>query len=364
MLLEAEPANAHRFVNLEGVQVMSTAGIPPSARSAEQSDVVHKLDLRRAVDRTIVMEELARGDVGVFLSAPGPSMAGLLVDMLGSTRQKEDFFAPFLDRPTWSCFALTEPERGSDAGSLSTAITADDSGRLSVNGRKRYIGNGTRATTGVVFGRRGKSPLSIGAYVIDPTAFGFKAEALATMGLRAAQISDISFEDVALQPEAELGAHLPRGQRGIRASLQVFNQLRPGVAALALGVSWNAFDTVIEALAGLQVPKLRDRLRRIETELLSSRELVLRAARAADETGDGVLASAAKRSLCRQAERVTLDLCSLLGPRARVDNPALDKAVRDARGIEFMEGTSNMQVLNVGQSVVTSVRKLRRSTDC
>lgn len=360
--LEVEPDIALSLTDLDGVRVLRSAGVPSSAGGSALLVDGERYDMRRAADRTIIMEELARGDVGVFLSAPGPSMAGMLVDILGSVEQKEMFFSPFLERPTWSCFALTEPEHGSDASALSATVGTDETHGQRVTGRKKYIGNGSRAATGVVFARRNKSPLSIGAYIVDPTRPEFEATPRATVGLRAALISDISLDRLPLGPGAELGAHLPRGQRGILASLRVFNQLRPGVAALALGVAWNAFDVVATELRTSTSPRLRDEMNRIARELSASRHLVRRAASAADATGDGVLASAAKRSICRQAERVTLDLCRVLGPSSRLEHPRLDKAVRDARGIEFMEGTGNMQVLNVGQAVVTSPDKLRPAT--
>ena len=352
--LDRAPADAAAYTGLEGVRVLRTAGIPAASGGADIVVRGERFTMRRAVDRAIIMEELARGDVGVFLSAPGPSMAGLLVDILGSAEQKESFFAPFLAGPTWSCFALSEPERGSDAGSLTTWVSEDGEGHLTVSGTKRYIGNAARATTGVVFGRRGRSPLSIGSYIVDAGRPEFDATARETIGLRAAQISDVELRDLPIQAGAELGAHLPRGQRGILGAVQVFDQLRPGVAALALGVAWNAFDVVRTALARTRSAGLRDRLAEIENDLLGCRHLIRRAADIVDAGGGGVHASAVKRSACRLAERVTLDLCALLGPTARIEQPRLDKAVRDARGIEFMEGTGNMQLLNVAQSLVKS----------
>lgn len=342
------------YIELEGVQVLRTAGIPDASGGTDIVVRGDRFTMRRAVDRAIIMEELARGDVGVFLSAPGPSMAGLLVDILGSKEQKESFFAPFLAGPTWSCFALSEPERGSDAGSLTSWVSVDDEGRLTFSGAKRYIGNATRATTGVVFGRRGKGPLSTASYIVDSGRPEFDARAHETIGLRAAQISDVELRDLPIETGAELGVHLPRGKRGILGAVQVFDQLRPGVAALALGVAWNAFDVVHTELTPMRSAGLRDRLAEIENELLACRRMIRKAAEIVDAGGDGVHASAVKRSACRLAERVTLDLCALLGPTARLDQPRLDKAVRDARGIEFMEGTGNMQLLNVARSLVKS----------
>ncbi|MEF9906112.1 MMPL family transporter [Streptomyces sp. P9-A2] len=82
--------------------------------------------------------------------------------------------------------------------------------------------------------------------------------------------------------------------------------------------------------------------------------LVHRAAAEADATGRGRVASAAKARACALAEDATLAACDLLGPAARANHPELDKLVRDARGAEFMEGTRNIQHLNLFQGLLTN----------
>lgn len=353
--LAGEPDDTRRLLELPGVTFLSTAGVPEEYGGSPLRMGDERYDVTRARDRVVVMEELARGDIGVLLAAPGPSMSGILVQHQGSPEQRAAYFSRFIDRPTWSAFALTEPDHGSDAGGITSTFTEDatsDGAIGRISGTKRYIGNATRASIATVFARRAPGPLGIGSFLVDTDQPGYRATALRTTGLRGARIGEIVLAGAVVGCDGALGAHLSPTRRGLRAARSVFDRLRPGVAALALGVSWAAFDVARSAL-GVPGPVMRSALDRIEGELLATRALIARAASAVDATGDGALASVAKLSACRQAERVTLELARLVGPGARVDLPRLDRAVRDARGVEYMEGTSNMQRLTIAQSLVT-----------
>jgi alkylation response protein AidB-like acyl-CoA dehydrogenase len=130
-----------------------------------------------------------------------------------------------------------------------------------------------------------------------------------------------------------------------------FNRLRPAVGAAALGVAQAAHD---------YARGQRTRLRSHEVELLdeldealsATRQLLYRAAAEIDvDASRGALASAAKLQAVRLAERCTLAALSLLGPGSALEHPLLEKWLRDARGFEFMEGTSNMQKLNIFQGL-------------
>ncbi len=217
-------------------------------------------------------------------------------------------------------------------------------GELTVTGEKRYIGNAARAAMGVVFARERPGPLGIGAYLLEAPTSGLTATPLPMVGLRPVQICQVSFDAVRVPAENVLGRHLPRSRRGLHACLAVFNRLRPGVAALALGVAAGALE-LYDALEPAPGPLAAARRTEWSERVSAVRRLVIEAADVVDRTGDGSLAAVAKASACQLAERLTLDVCQALGPGARFTRPELDRAVRDARGLEFMEGTQNMQLL-------------------
>jgi alkylation response protein AidB-like acyl-CoA dehydrogenase len=285
------------------------------------------------------------------LGAPGPSMSGLIVAELGDADQQERFYAEVLAEPTWTFFALTEPARGSDASALETSLGADGDDGLRLDGCKRYIGNGTRARLGVVFVRTRPGPLGIEAALVDTRAGGFEARPLEMLGLRGARISELRFAGMRVAPEAILGSHLPATRRGLQGAVLTFNRLRPGVAAAALGTAQASVDYVREQRRSFG-ERERETLDELDDGLAATRELVFRAAvdAQADPTR-GALASAAKVHAVRLVERATRAAASLLGSGSLLEHPLLEKWLRDARGFEFMEGTTNIQKLNVFQGM-------------
>jgi alkylation response protein AidB-like acyl-CoA dehydrogenase len=348
--LDRDPDRVKDFLDLPGVRCLSTLGIPPEFGAAPLTVGRHTFARVTALERVIVLEALARGDVGMTLAAPGPSMSGVLLEQLGDQGQRELFYGKLLEAPTWTCFALTEPDRGSDAGALTTTLR-EEGGRRVLSGAKRYVGNAVRAQYATVFARTRSGPLGVTAVLLDTGSTGYSAEPLDTLGLRGAQLGAIALDRVVVDPDRVLGRHLSPTRRGIWACLQVFNQLRPGVAALALGIAESAHEYLREHRQSVRGTG-RERIAVLGWKINATRDLVYQAAAAVDATGDGHLASAAKARACALAEEVTLTACELLGPGARLTHPLLDKLVRDARGVEFMEGTRNIQYLNLFQGLL------------
>jgi alkylation response protein AidB-like acyl-CoA dehydrogenase len=203
-----------------------------------------------------------------------------------------------------------------------------------------------------VFARTAPGPLGVTSVLVDTTDPGFHAEPLETIGLRAARICELTLDNVAVPAERVLGRDRSPARRGMWACVQTFNRLRPGVAAIAVGIAAAAHDYVRTEGGGLG-PAARDRLDLLGRRIDGVRHLVQLSAIEVDADGSrGHLASAAKAEACRLAEEATLEACGFFGPRARWDHPVLDKLARDARGVEFMEGAGNIQKLTVFQGLV------------
>jgi acyl-CoA dehydrogenase len=188
---------------------------------------------------------------------------------------------------------------------------------------------------------------------VAPSAPGFHATALPTAGLRAAQISAIRLENVRVPAERVLGRHLSASAAGMWAAVRTFNLLRPGVAAIALGIARVAFEYADSRRAALSRADQQE-LDRIRWRIHGTRLMIWRAALAVDrDPRDGHLASAAKAQAAQLAEETTLLALRMLGPGARFEHPLLDKLARDACGVEFMEGTRDIQRLGVCQALVS-----------
>lgn len=346
--LDADPDLIRDNLDLPGVRFMSTSLIPPEYGAPSEKIGGYRFSAMSALERVVLMEELACGDAAVLLGSPGASMSGVLVDILADPGQKERYYSTLLARPTWTFFALTEAGGGSDASSMRSTLS---DGLL--NGTKRYIGNGTRAAFGVVFTRTRPGPLGVTAVLVDTDSPGFHAEPIDTVGLRGVQVSQLTLNDIEISEDRVLGRHLSPTRRGMWACVQTFERLRPAVAAVAIGVARAAYEYVLTERRWPGKDE-QDRLDVLGRRIEGARQLVLYAAAAVDRNAGGrYLASAAKAKACRLAEDVTFEACSFFGPGARFEHPLLDKLVRDARGVEFMEGTRTMQMLTLFQCLVS-----------
>jgi acyl-CoA dehydrogenase len=340
-----------RFVDLPVLRYLATASF-----SADGADVPlvlagHRFHVDTVLEQVVLFEELAYGDVGALMAAPGAPMAGPVVQMLGDDEQRAWFFDRLHRTVTWTFFGLTEPAHGSDANAIQTRLVPNGD-RFALCGTKKYVGNAPRAQLGLVFARLQPGPLGVRAVLVDTAAPGFRATALPTMGLRGALLGTIALDQVAITPDRVLGGHLPATRRGAWSWVRTFNRLRPRVAAMALGLARAAYDYVCAQRSTLRTDE-RARLAELAQRIRGVQQLVRRAAIAVDaHPADGHLASAAKARAARLAEDVTLAGVDLLGPGACLDHPVFDRFLRDARGLEFMEGAGNIQKLNVAQQLI------------
>jgi alkylation response protein AidB-like acyl-CoA dehydrogenase len=351
--LDRDPDAIHRHLDVAIVSYLARMPVPPEYNPDPVVIDGHRFYGTGTLERVVFAEEVAVGDAGMLLAAPGPVMSGVLVDALGDERQKEWFYGRVLEKPTWTFFALTEPDRGSDAGAMSTTLAPDGDHGFVLRGAKRYIGNAARADLGVVFARTRPGPLGVTAVLVETSAAGFAADPLDTIGLRGLQITAVTLDGVRVPAERVLGRHLRPTQRGMWSAVQGLNRLRPGVAAFGLGIARAAYEYVLDNRRALSADE-RHRLDRLGLRLAEVRQLIWRAAIAVDgdDPAAGHLASAAKARASRLAEEATLQALGHFGPGARLDHPLLDKLARDARGVEFMEGTGNIQKLNLFTGLV------------
>jgi acyl-CoA dehydrogenase len=343
-----------RQLDLAALRYLATTPVPPEYGAPPMRIDGHCFDGTSVLERVVVIEELACGDAGLLVAAPGPSMAGILIDQLADEAQKQWFYDRITQRPTWTFFALTEPASGSDAAAVATSVTRLATGPgYRLDGLKRYIGNAARADIGVVFARTAPGPAGITAVLTETSPAGLRAMPIPTIGLRALQLCEVTFDGVVIPPGRLLGQHLSPTRRGLAAGIRVFNMMRPGVAAIALGIARAAQEYAAAHRRDLDRAG-RDRLDQLKFRIEGTRRLICAAAEAADaDPSAGYLSSAAKDRAGRLAEDATLAALSCFGSGAAFEHPLLDKLARDARGVEFMEGTGHMQKLNLAHGLLT-----------
>ncbi|NMF30387.1 acyl-CoA dehydrogenase family protein [Cellulosimicrobium aquatile] len=350
LAVDADPGALHTLLDAGVLPYRQLGGFPPGYLDDPLRVRGVPVLVRTCVERAVVAETLAWGDASVVVGAPGPSMSGVVVDDLADDEQRDRFYRHVAQPGTWTFFGLTEPDRGSDATALETAVVAGGVPTGAVlRGHKKYVGNVARASLGVVFARHRPGPLGVGVYLVDTARPGFDAAPLVTTGMRAVQLGEVRLRDVPLRPEDTLGRHLSPSRRGLLGAVRTFNRLRPVVAALAVGVTQAALDYVRAARSSFLADE-RLLLETFDDRLHAARALVLQAARGADaDAADGTLPAAAKATALDLAEEVTRAVPALLGPGARWEHPYLDKLVRDVPGLEMMEGTRTVQRLTLAQ---------------
>lgn len=346
--LDADPDAVRRHLDLPAMSRVATLQTPPEHTTDPLRIGPHRYYLMSALERVVFFEEGAWGDLGMMLASPGAPMAGVLVAALGSPQQQEYFFSRVQRRPTWTFFALTEPDGGSDAVGLRTTLTETGGGDLlCLDGAKRYVGNASRGELGVVFARSGPGPLGLAAVMVEASADGFKSEPLDTLGVRAAQIGAITLDSVPIPREQVLGTHLSVTRRGMWGWLRTFHLLRPVVAIMGVGLARAVHEYVRDNRSTLTAWD-RERLDAMARRIEGVRRLTRRAAQAADhDPGDGHLGAAAKVAAARLAYDCTRASLTFFPAGARLEHPLLDKLARDARSVEYMEGTTNVQRLGL-----------------
>lgn len=302
-----------------------------------------------------VLEELAWGDASVALSVAihnGPVVE--LIARHGSPAQKAAWLPRLASGEVLGAFALSEPDSGSDASSVSTTATPDGDG-WRLDGTKRWVTNGGRAGVVAVFARTGDDAL--GLFLVEPGADGYSVGAREmTMGLRASETVSVRLDGVRVGPEALVG----EADAGLRYALEALDLGRIGVAIQAIGVGRAAmehaasyslereqFGTPIARFGALQA-KLADSAQR----LAGGRALAYDAARAwSDRDGDagrrglaGVTARAAiaKLAASEAASFAADEAIQIYGGYGYMRHYPVERLLRDAKGAEIYEGTNEI----------------------
>jgi len=307
------------------------------------------------LSRTKLLEALSYGDSGVLLGCPGPSLSGLMLRELGSNEQKAYFFN-FVETNYCATFlAVTEPDKGSDAGQMQTQIKKLDEDNYEIYGQKWLVGHGADAPIGVLVARTSSGPLGITAVLLTPEVMDSAGETLHrehldVIGLHGARLSRFVFNGLKIHRKNILGYHLNPIKRGMMAVMKTFNRMRPGVASFALGHSQAVVDYARTNL--VLTSEQKNHLDSLNAEIMATRLLLYKAAKRVDQNAvESAYASVAKAKSTLIAEKATHAVIDLFGVNYLL-HPLLMKWQRDTYGFEYMEGTSHIQLKHVYQGFI------------
>src|SRR3954449_2783595 len=276
------------------------------------------------------------------------------IDMLGSEAQRERWLEPMARLDAIGAFALTEPEHGSDAVMLETSARRDGDDWV-LDGRKRWIGNGSIADAVLVWARREEDG-QVGGFIVEKGTPGFEATVMkGKTALRAVWQADIELDGVRV-PDAN---RLP-GCQSFRDVARVLTVTRYTVAWRALGVALAAFEHALDyatrreqfgkAIANYQL--VQDKLSRMAAEITAMQLLCLRLSHLQEEGRlTGAMASLAKMNHAAKARAVVADARDILGGNGILLENHVARHHADMEAVFTFEGTDSIQSLIVGRDL-------------
>jgi acyl-CoA dehydrogenase len=198
--------------------------------------------------------ELCWGDVGLMLSMPRQGLGQAAIAALADAEQLERFGG------RWAAMAITEPEAGSDSAAIRTTARIDPAhpDEYVLNGSKIFVTSGERAELVVVWATldpsRGRA--AIKSFVVERSNPGLKLERLERkLGIRASDTADFVLEDCRVPKENLLGSPEIETRQGFAGAMQTFDNTRPMVAGMAIGVARACLEATREHLsaAGIEI---------------------------------------------------------------------------------------------------------------
>jgi butyryl-CoA dehydrogenase len=311
---------------------------------------------------TIVIEEISRccASTGVILSVQN-SLYGAPLHHYGSAEQKKKFLLPYARGEKIGCFALTEPQAGSNASALQTKAVRNGDTYV-INGTKAWITNGGAADAAIVFVNTepSKGEKGISALIVERGTPGFRVgKEEKKLGISATACSELIFTDCAVPFSNRIGNE----GEGYKVALSTLDGGRVGIAAQATGIAQGAFETALKysrervAFGGTisQFQAIQFMLADMATEIDAARLLNRKAAWKQD-TGArfSMDAAIAKLFASEMATRVTHKAIQIHGGNGYSREYPVERNYRDARITEIYEGTSEIQRLVIASWVLKS----------
>ena len=307
----------------------------------------------------LLLEELSRADAGVGATVAVHTSAGTLpIVLFGTEEQKSRRVPPLARGERIGCFALTEPETGSDASAIGARAERIDGG-YRISGHKQWVTNGRIAGTMILFARaEGGATEGVTAFIVSMDAggisFGVHAQ---KMGVISATTDDVLFDDVFVPEEDRLGEE----GKGLRVALATLDAGRIGIAAQAVGIAEAAFryatgyaaerTTFGKPIAEHQA--IAFKLADMQTRIRAARLLVYEAAWMKDRGERHTEAGArAKLYASQAANEVAYEAIQVLGGRGYMKDHPVERYYRDARVTEIYEGTSEIQRLVLSRAII------------
>lgn len=289
----------------------------------------------------------------------GIGSQGIIAD--GTTAQKEYWLPRMATGEVIGSFALTEPDIGSDAGSVKTTAVRDGNDYI-LKGTKRYITNAPVADVFTVMARTGgPGPSGVTAFLVPRDSPGLSLGAIdKKMGQRGTRTCDVIFEDCRIPADAVIGG--VEGQ-GFKTAMKVLNRGRLHIAAVCTGAAQRLCNEAVNfARNRVQFGKpiaehqlIQAMLADSATETFAGHSMVLEAARRFD-TGERIIQQAASAKLfCSEmVGRVADRAVQIHGGAGYMQEYPVEHFYRDVRLFRLYEGTSQIQQIIIAREMLNA----------
>lgn len=304
--------------------------------------------------------EISWGDVALLLSVPFQGLGNAALSGVATDEQLERL------GKVWAAMAITEPDFGSDSAAVSTTAKLDGDEYV-INGEKIYVTAGSRASHIVVWATldKTKGRAGIKSFIVPREHPGVTVERLEhKLGIKASDTAAIRFDNARIPKENLLGNPDIQLDKGFAGVMETFDNTRPIVAAMAVGVARASLEELRTILTDAGVEISYDKpahaqsaaaaeFLRMEAEWESGYLLTLRSAWQADnKIPNSKEASMGKAKAARVASDVTLKAVELAGTTGYSENTLLEKWARDSKILDIFEGTQQIQQLVVARRLL------------
>jgi butyryl-CoA dehydrogenase len=312
------------------------------------------------VSYVVALEEIARACAShAVIMSVNNSLYGDPVLQFGTDEQRGRFLKPVASGHAIGCFALTEPQAGSDASNQATTARRDGDHYV-LTGRKLFITNGREASFALVFAQtdREQGHRGISTFVVEKGAPGFSVSKTEDkLGIRASDTAELVFEECRVPAANRIGEE---GQ-GFRIALTAIDGGRIGIAAQAVGIAAGASERAVayareRKAFGVVIghhQMVQWMLADMATAIEGGRLLVHQAAALKDRGAPFTKQAAMAKLFCAEmAMRVTTDAVQVHGGYGFIKDYEVERYFRDAKITQLYEGTSQIQKLVIAREVL------------
>ncbi|MGF1471803.1 MAG: acyl-CoA dehydrogenase family protein [Rubrobacteraceae bacterium] len=302
----------------------------------------------------LAIAELARGSgsLATFLHVQS-GLAMTAIHELGSEEQKREWLPPMARCEKIGCFGLTEPEAGSDPGSMQTTAAETEGGYV-LNGEKRWIGNASFSDVAVIWARTDAG--NVAGFLVEGDAPGYNPEVIPRKGSQRAVLqTHIKLEDCHIPEENRLP-----GAKSLGSTLSILTHSRYGVGWDGLGQAADCYETALaytkereqfgRPLASFQL--VQQKLVSMLNEISLSKLLSIHTGRLKD-AGELTppLISMFKMNNVAKAREICAQARDVLGGNGVLLDYRIMEHMADIEGVYTYEGTNDVNTLVVGQAI-------------